>query len=568
MCDTNLMSRDPSQSCASSSTIYPPSLQESGFWNESYPEINYDERQVKYQPNQQQFYTQQTQLCLQQDYQEDTWNVDDLLDFNNTPKNNQIQTTQQQFSNNSTYDQTNNTEVFYNNNYFDASRNQYNQNNKNQQQNHINNANNSNQNNIKQFYSYQQNGTLVYKINQPESMKYEDAQSSENYMMNYNNNQNQNQQIKQSCQFNDQQFKNQLFNQQNQLNHQNYQFYTQQPNNQQFNQYSNNNVNNQQFFYTNQQNYQQTNSLYNQQIQSPIYNQNLHQNQYNPQQMSQQHQQQQQLDIHQQEKIKISNAQTTSQNLEINQLFKHSQPNISNVNIQNNDDSSRSQLIYAGQDQQKPQNALQDKINKSQTAYITPNQHQIREFQQESKEIYQKLNQKNQILPINKEISESTDSKSCSGTMMENTKESSETKSNLTQDSQVRQNIYKSIMNAFKIFLAQKQKIIELFVNQEQLKIDNKLKQLARFLKTHSFNHQVLKYIALHDTYSIIFSHFINKECEMWLQKSKIVKKDIAISILNYLKQCVIDKTNFEDFVCYKTSKKSKKQKEYNFEDE
>ncbi|KAL4483644.1 hypothetical protein ABPG72_006710 [Tetrahymena utriculariae] len=566
MCDTNLMNRDPFQSCASSSTIYPPSLQESGFWNESYCEINYDERQVKYQPNQQQYYSQQTQLCLQQDYQEDTWNVDDLLNFNNTPKNNQIQTTQQQLSSNSAYEQTSNTEVFDNNNYFDASSNQYNYNYINQQQNNINNQNISKNNNLHQIYSCQQNGAIVYKPNQPENIKYKDAFSSDSGMVNYNNNQNINQQTKQSCQFRDQQFKNQLFNQQNQFSHQTYQFQTQQPNNQQFNQYTNNTANNQQCFYKNQQNYQQANSLYGQQLQPPICNQNMYQNQHNPLQISHQQQQQQQQkpDNYHQEKI-ISNAQT-SQSFEFNQLSKCSQPNLSKLN--NNDNRPRSQQTYTCSEQQNTQKAQKDNLNNLSTACTIPSSHPIREFQQESKEINQILNQKNEILIINKEISESTDSKSCSGTNIENTKESSEIKSNLTQDSQVRQNIYKSIMNAFKIFLSQKQKICELFVNQEQLKIDNKLKQLARFLKTHSFNHQVLKYIALHDTYSIIFSHFINKECEMWLQKSKIVKKDIAIGILNYLKQCVIDKANFDDFVCYKTSKKSKKQKEYNFEDE
>ncbi|EAR91099.1 hypothetical protein TTHERM_00431190 (macronuclear) [Tetrahymena thermophila SB210] len=557
MCDTNMMNRDPSQSCASSSTIYPSFNQESYYWNESYCELNFDDKQDKYQPNQQQYYTQQTQLCLQQDYQEDTWNVDELFNFNNTPKNNQIQTTQQQFSNN--YEQMSNTEVFYNNNYFDASRNQQIYNNKIQQQNHINNQITLNNNNQHQIYSYSQNGTIVYKVNQPESIKFEDDLSSENSMINYNINQNQNQQIKQSCQFKDQQLKNQLFNQQNQINNQNYQFYTQQPNNQQFNQYNSNIINNQQCFQKNQQNYQQTNSLYSQQLQSPIQSQNLYQNPHNPQSVSQQ----QQLDNYHQEKI-INNAQT-SQNFQFNQLSKHSQSNLGKLNIPNNNNNSISQQSHAGYQQQGTQKAQQDNLN---TPTTISSSHQIRELQQESKEIYQILNLQNKILLTNKDISESTDSKSCSGTIIENTKESSETKSNLTQDSQVRQNIYKSIMNAFKIFLSQKQKICELFVNQEQLKIDNKLKQLARFLKTHSFNHQVLKYIALHDTYSIIFSHFINKECEMWLQKSKIVKKDIAVSILNYLKQCVIDKANFDDFVCYKTSKKSKKQKEYNFEDE
>ncbi|KAL4462077.1 hypothetical protein ABPG74_000922 [Tetrahymena malaccensis] len=107
------------------------------------------------------------------------------------------------------------------------------------------------------------------------------------------------------------------------------------------------------------------------------------------------------------------------------------------------------------------------------------------------------------------------------------------------------QNILKNIISAFmKHFKHMKDnKIIpEISINQFQ----NFRKQLVRYMKKHSFNYSVVKYLITHKIYKLLLLNFLQNESADWLNKSKVVEKEEVIQKILFLKNCIRDPKLFD----------------------
>ncbi|EAR98654.2 hypothetical protein TTHERM_00581560 (macronuclear) [Tetrahymena thermophila SB210] len=120
----------------------------------------------------------------------------------------------------------------------------------------------------------------------------------------------------------------------------------------------------------------------------------------------------------------------------------------------------------------------------------------------------------------------------------------SESKSKQTQNS------LKNIVCAFfKHFKQLKDCKIEIQLSRQQ--IQNLKKQLVRYMKQHSFNYSVVKYLITHKILKQLFLDFLSNDSYEWLSKSKVIdKQDVKEKIL-FLKNCIIDPKNLEELTNY-----------------
>ncbi|KAL4449774.1 hypothetical protein ABPG74_008147 [Tetrahymena malaccensis] len=100
------------------------------------------------------------------------------------------------------------------------------------------------------------------------------------------------------------------------------------------------------------------------------------------------------------------------------------------------------------------------------------------------------------------------------------------------------QNILKDIMNSFHRYM----KKLKSFPCKELecIKLSDVKKKFNRYMKIHSFNNQVIKYVLTHKYYKIIFNSFYEDgSLDKWVDKSKVNNKDMLRDWVNYLVKCI-----------------------------
>ncbi|KAL4468937.1 hypothetical protein ABPG72_009757 [Tetrahymena utriculariae] len=112
------------------------------------------------------------------------------------------------------------------------------------------------------------------------------------------------------------------------------------------------------------------------------------------------------------------------------------------------------------------------------------------------------------------------------------------------------QNSLKNIVHAFMKHFKQLKdcKIVKELSSQQ---IQNFKKQLVRYMKQHSFNYSVVKYLTTHKIYKLILQNFLQNDSSEWLCKSKVIDKQEVQEKIQFLKDCIVDPKNLEELIDY-----------------
>ncbi|KAL4462078.1 hypothetical protein ABPG74_000923 [Tetrahymena malaccensis] len=111
------------------------------------------------------------------------------------------------------------------------------------------------------------------------------------------------------------------------------------------------------------------------------------------------------------------------------------------------------------------------------------------------------------------------------------------------------QNILKNIVCAF---LKHCKQMKENNTNISELSINSFIsfrKQLIRYMKGHSFNYSVVKYLITHKIYKLMLLNFLSNESANWLNKSKVVEKEEVLQKILFLKGCIKDPQLFDQYI-------------------
>ncbi|KAL4501663.1 hypothetical protein ABPG72_018714 [Tetrahymena utriculariae] len=120
------------------------------------------------------------------------------------------------------------------------------------------------------------------------------------------------------------------------------------------------------------------------------------------------------------------------------------------------------------------------------------------------------------------------------------------------------QNILKDIFNSFHKYV----KDLKSFPICEFQNVDLKdvKKKFNRFVKIHSFNNSVIKYILTHKFYKIIFIEYFEKgHLHNWVTKSRVSDKDGLKYWASYLIECIKYPSHLENLLINRYQKKTKK---------
>ncbi|KAL4462080.1 hypothetical protein ABPG74_000925 [Tetrahymena malaccensis] len=124
-----------------------------------------------------------------------------------------------------------------------------------------------------------------------------------------------------------------------------------------------------------------------------------------------------------------------------------------------------------------------------------------------------------------------------------------QTESEIKQDNNKRinnQNILKNIVCAF---LKHYKQMKDNNINISELSINQFItfkKQLIRYMKGHSFNYSVVKYLITHRIYKLMLLNFLSNESANWLSQSKVVEKEEVLQKILFLKSCIKDPQLFD----------------------
>ncbi|KAL4449775.1 hypothetical protein ABPG74_008148 [Tetrahymena malaccensis] len=100
------------------------------------------------------------------------------------------------------------------------------------------------------------------------------------------------------------------------------------------------------------------------------------------------------------------------------------------------------------------------------------------------------------------------------------------------------QNFLKDILNSFHRYM----KKLKQFTckESENVKLCDIKKKFNRYMKIHSFNNSVIKYVLTHKYYKHIFAQYYEDgSLEKWVNKCKVGNKDMLKNWVNYLIQCI-----------------------------
>ncbi|KAL4462079.1 hypothetical protein ABPG74_000924 [Tetrahymena malaccensis] len=122
---------------------------------------------------------------------------------------------------------------------------------------------------------------------------------------------------------------------------------------------------------------------------------------------------------------------------------------------------------------------------------------------------------------------------------------------NLIQGKQINvQNILKNIIQAFlRYFKTMKEDKITTQLSKYQFQ--NLRKQLVKYMKSHSFNYSVVKYLTTHKFYKLALLNFLQNESMNWLRRSKVVNKHNVEEKILLLKNCIRDPKHFDELIIH-----------------
>ncbi|EAS06272.1 hypothetical protein TTHERM_00328530 (macronuclear) [Tetrahymena thermophila SB210] len=82
----------------------------------------------------------------------------------------------------------------------------------------------------------------------------------------------------------------------------------------------------------------------------------------------------------------------------------------------------------------------------------------------------------------------------------------------------------------------------------QSVKLSEVQKKFNRYMKIHSFNNSVIKYVLTHKYYKILFNQYYEDgSLEKWVSKSKVNNKDMLRDWVNYLVKCIQNPKLLED---------------------
>ncbi|KAL4483637.1 hypothetical protein ABPG72_006703 [Tetrahymena utriculariae] len=114
------------------------------------------------------------------------------------------------------------------------------------------------------------------------------------------------------------------------------------------------------------------------------------------------------------------------------------------------------------------------------------------------------------------------------------------------------QNILKNIIYAFLKYFKEMKiqcKVVITDVSNSQLK--NYRKQLVRYMKNHSFNYSVVKYLITHKFFKLLLLNFLEIESINWLGRSKVINKQEVQEKIQFLRNCIGDPKLFDELIIY-----------------
>ncbi|KAL4449776.1 hypothetical protein ABPG74_008149 [Tetrahymena malaccensis] len=120
------------------------------------------------------------------------------------------------------------------------------------------------------------------------------------------------------------------------------------------------------------------------------------------------------------------------------------------------------------------------------------------------------------------------------------------------------QNILKDIFNSFHKYVKDLKSFPVFDIQNIDLK-DVK-KKFNRFVKIHSFNNTIIKYVLTHKFYKILFIEYFEKgHLDNWITKSRVSNKDGLKYWASYLIECTKSPSLLENLVTNPTQKKKNK---------
>ncbi|KAL4461446.1 hypothetical protein ABPG74_016070 [Tetrahymena malaccensis] len=112
------------------------------------------------------------------------------------------------------------------------------------------------------------------------------------------------------------------------------------------------------------------------------------------------------------------------------------------------------------------------------------------------------------------------------------------------------QNSLKNIVHAF-IKHFKQLKDCKKVMNLSSLQLQNYKKQLVRYMKQHSFNYSVVKYLTTHKIYKLLLQNFLQNNSSEWLFKSKVIDKQEVQKQILFLNNCIVDEKYLEELIDY-----------------
>ncbi|EAR98655.1 hypothetical protein TTHERM_00581570 (macronuclear) [Tetrahymena thermophila SB210] len=112
------------------------------------------------------------------------------------------------------------------------------------------------------------------------------------------------------------------------------------------------------------------------------------------------------------------------------------------------------------------------------------------------------------------------------------------------------QNSLKNIVYAFLKHFKQL-KDFKMGMELSRYQFSNLKKQLVKYMKQHSFNYSVVKYLITHKIYKLLLMDFLLNDSYEWLSKSKVMDKQNVQEKILFLKNCIIDQKHLEELINY-----------------
>ncbi|EAS06271.2 hypothetical protein TTHERM_00328520 (macronuclear) [Tetrahymena thermophila SB210] len=96
------------------------------------------------------------------------------------------------------------------------------------------------------------------------------------------------------------------------------------------------------------------------------------------------------------------------------------------------------------------------------------------------------------------------------------------------------------------------------FKESENVSLGEIKKKFNRYMKIHSFNNSVIKYVLTHKYYKELFAQYYEDgSLEMWVNKSKVANKEMLRNWVNHLVQCIKNPSLLDQFTSNQPNTKS-----------